>query len=258
MRRLFPLILLLTVAAACSDTPDYVIPKDKMASLMADIYIGEAVVESSPRQWVRDSTRTVLLQSIYARYGVTAEDVDSSMVWYGRNIQSYMEMLTLAEDKLKGRIDEAERQGGASDRVTAAVTVDGDSVDVWTGLRSRRNSPTTPSDYITFNLTPDRNWDRGDRYTLSVKGIGTRMPVSLRLGVEYGDGTVEAQFYKGPGEGVSSVRLVLDSAKTASTVYGSIKYHAAPDEVSYLDSISLVRTRMGDDNNALRRGQLSF
>ena len=49
--------------------------------------------------------------------------------------------------------------------------------------------------------------------------------------------------------------LVLDSAKVASTVYGSIHYAGAKDEVSYLDSITLVRTRGRNDNVRAREGQ---
>ena len=49
--------------------------------------------------------------------------------------------------------------------------------------------------------------------------------------------------------------LVLDSLKTATTVYGYIHYAAAPDEVSYLDSLSLTRTRGLNDNKAARAHQ---
>ena len=54
---------------------------------------------------------------------------------------------------------------------------------------------------------------------------------------------------------MSRLLLVLDSAKVASTVYGTIHYAALPGEVSYLDSITLVRTRGRNDNVAARQGQ---
>lgn len=258
MRYLFPLISLLLLAAACSSTPGYVIPEKKMAALMADIYTGDAVVESSPREWRQDSVRQVLLTSIYRRHGVTAEQVDTSLAWYGHNIQAYMDMCKLTEELLQQRIDEVERQGGHSERVVASVTVDGDSVDVWTGSRTRRNTSLAPSDITTFVLQPDRNWDRGDRYTLSMKGVQTRMPLVMSLTVEYNDGSGETRTYIGPSEGVNSLTLVLDSARNASSVYGMYRYTASPDEVSYLDSIKLYRTRMRPDNNLLRQGQVPF
>lgn len=256
MRHLLPLIMLVLVAASCSRTPGYVIPQDKMAALMADIYTGDAVVESSGRTWMRDSVRQVFLHSIYRRHGVTAEQVDTSLNWYGHNIQAYMDMCKLTEELLQERIDEVETQGGHSDRYVASVTADGDSVDVWTGQRWRRNSLLSPSDFTSFVLTPDRNWDRGDRYILSVKGVGTRGPVTLSMAVDYNDGTTEMRTMTMPPEGRNSIILVLDSAKMASSLYGYIKYQPMSGEVSYLDSISLYRTRMRDNNRQLRAGQI--
>ncbi|MDE6378502.1 MAG: hypothetical protein K2K72_07145, partial [Duncaniella sp.] len=96
------------------------------------------------------------------------------------------------------------------------------------------------------------------RYTLSMKGVQTHMPVRMYLTVEYNDGSGETRSFFGPAEGFNRLTLVLDSARTASSVYGAFRYTPAPGEVSYLDSISLYRTRMRSDNNALRQGQVSF
>lgn len=255
MRRLLFMIMLVFVAASCSRTPGYVIPQKKMAALMADIYTGEAVVGASARTWAHDSVRQVFLHSIYRRHGVTVQQVDTSLYWYGHNIQAYMDMCKLTEELLQKRIEEVENQGGHSDRYVASVTADGDSVDVWNGLRWRRNSSLSPSDFTSFVLSPDRNWDRGDRYHLSVKGIGTRQPMTLSMAVDYNDGTTEMRTVSLPPEGRNTITLVLDSAKMASSIYGYIKYRPMRDEVSYLDSISLYRTRMRDDNRLLREGQ---
>ena len=65
--------------AACSKTPDYVISEDRMASLMADLYMGDAVVENDNRSYRNDSVRKVLIQSVYAKHGVTRHDVDTSL-----------------------------------------------------------------------------------------------------------------------------------------------------------------------------------
>ena len=71
----------------------------------------------------------------------------------------------------------------------------------------------------------------------------------------YNDGTAEYVTLNEGSEGKKSLTLVLDSAKAATTVYGTIHYAPKPGEVSYLDSISVVRTRGRNDNAAARRGQ---
>lgn len=255
MHRLPLIIVALFLLMACSRTPDYVISEKKMAQLMADIYVGDAVVENESRTYRNDSMRKVLMQSIYAKHGVTREQVDTSLYWYGHNIQEYMEMCRLTEEILQKRIEEAERAGGKAERAPRQMSVDGDSVDVWTGIRTRRNTTDIASDFIAFHVSTDKNWERGDRYTLSVKGLNTHKAVTLSLAVDYNDGTTEYKWFNGPADGMNRLLLVLDSAKVASTVYGSIHYAAAPKEVSYLDSITLVRTRGRNDNVRAREGQ---
>lgn len=255
MRRLPLCIIAVLTLVACSRTPGYVIPKDKMASLMADLYLGDAVVEDDYRTWGNDSVRRVLKQSIYAKHRVSAQQVDTSLYWYGHNIQQYMEMATLTEQLLQQRIDKAEMAGSRSDKAPKTLSVDGDSVNVWPGVRTRRNAPGQPSDYMPFLLTTDRNWERGDRYTLQVKGVAARGPLRMDMGVDYNDGTVEFRSMTVPADGMHRLLLVLDSAKVATNVYGTIHYAPQPDEVSYLDSITLVRTRGRNDNVAARAGQ---
>lgn len=255
MRKILYIVVALIVLAACDRTPDYVIPEERMASLMADIYLGDAVVENESKSFGNDSLRKVLKQSIYAKHGVTREDVDTSLYWYGHNIQAYMEMCKRTEEILQARIDEAERAGGKSEKAPRRTSLDGDSVNVWTGVRTRRNSRELVSDFIAFNLSTDKNWERGDRYTLSVKGLNTHRPVTLNMAVEYNDGTTEYRWFTGPAEGMNRLLLVLDSAKVASTLYGTIHYAPDADEVSYLDSIMLVRTRGRNDNVRAREGQ---
>lgn len=255
MRKILFIIVAVTVLAACSRTPGYVIPEERMASLMADIYLGDAVVENDGKSFNTDSLRKVLMQSIYAKHGVTREEVDTSLYWYGHNIQAYMEMSKRTEEMLQARIDEAEKAGGKAEKSPRRTSLDGDSVNVWNGVRTRRNSRELVSDFISFHVSTDKNWERGDRYTLSVKGMNTHRPVTLNMAVDYNDGTTEYRWFTGPAEGMNRLLLVLDSAKVASSLYGTIHYAPASDEVSYLDSISLVRTRGRNDNVRARHGQ---
>lgn len=255
MRNLVLILLSLLIFAGCDSTPDYVIPPKKMAELMADIHTGEAVVESNNRSFPNDSVKKTFMQSIYLKHGVTSQEVDTSLYWYGHNLNKYMDVYNRTIEILENRIAEAERAGGKSDRAPMRVSVDGDSVDIWQGAATRRNSALLPSEYLSFHYSTDKNWERGDRYTINVKPVGTHSPVTLNLAVEYNDGTTEYVSASESGEGMKHLVLVLDSAKVASSVYGSIHYSPFGDEISYLDSISIVRTRGRNDNVRARAGQ---
>lgn len=256
MRKLTFIAILIAIMSACNRTPSGVIGKHNMAALLADIYVGEALVDENYRTYYGDSIRQTLRQSVYMKHGVNSEEVDSSLSWYGRHLEAYMEVCKETEEILQKRIDEAERAGAKADNAPRNVSIDGDSVDLWNGIRMHRNTPLSPSDFMMFQLSTDKNWDRGDRYTLAAKGIHTQQPIHMTMAVDYNDGTTE---YVNSTQMVDNefarLTLVLDSAKVATSVYGNIRYRASNGEISFLDSIQLVRTRGRNDNVSARAGQ---
>lgn len=238
---------------SCHRRPGFVIPPDKMAELMADIHTGEAVVESSS-DFRTDSTRQVLKQSILARHGVTTEQFDTSLYWYGQNIELFMEVNEKTMDILNHRIAEAQKIGNA-DAPRIARTLDGDSVDLWADASMVRVSQNSPSSVITFSLTADRNWERGDAFTLNLKPVRFRSGLMASMAVEYSDGTAEYISRRISGDidnnELKSITLYLDSAKTATNVYGALTSSPLDREVGFIDSISLIRTHHSD--NSLHR-----
>ena len=248
MRRLFPVVASMMVLAACSKTPGYVISEGKMAEIMADLHTGEAVVDANSSTFRKDSVKQAFMQSICMRHGVT-------LYWYGQNIQEYIKVYDKTISILESRIAEAEKAGGKSNDRPRSISLDGDSVNLWHGPASLRNSSNNPSEFLTFTFNTDKNWERGDRYTVSVTPINPRSAVFMTIVATYNDGTAEYVTLNEGSEGKKSLTLVLDSAKAATTVYGTIHYAPKPGEVSYLDSISVVRTRGRNDNAAARRGQ---
>lgn len=255
--RMLPAAVLGALAmAACNSVPDGVIPPDKMAPLLADIYVGEAVVETSQREFRKDTMKLALKQSVLMRHGVTSVEFDSSLYWYGSNLDKFMEVSDEVEKILQERIKEAETRGAQSAVPTRSMSVDGDSVNLWTGPSIRRIYPYVPADYVSVTLFRDKNWERGDRYTLSAKGVMTQAPVTLMLIADYNDGTSEyVSLNTSDNERRQRLTLALDSAKVATELRGFIRYVAPENEVSYIDSISLVRTRGRNDNVKAREGQ---
>lgn len=255
MRRLLPLIATLVILAACSKTPGYVISEGKMAEIMADIHTGEAVVDANGSSFRRDSAKQAFMQSICMRHGVTTQELDTSLYWYGHNLQEYMKVYDKTISILESRIADAEKAGGKSNDGPRSISLDGDSVNLWQGPSTVRNSANNPSEFLAFSFNTDKNWERGDRYTVSVRPINPRSAVFMTLVATYNDGTAEYVTLNEGSEGKKSLTLVLDSAKAATTVYGTIHYAPRKGEISYLDSISVVRTRGRNDNVAARRDQ---
>lgn len=254
------LLLTVILSVACSRRPSGVLSKEDMAQLMADIYMGESVTEANGRTFATDSSRKAFLQSIYAAHGITREEADSSFSWYGYNLEKYMEVYDRAIEILEKRLEKAEDLAGSSAEGIAEMSTNlqGDSVDVWPGLRWRRFSQTMPNDMITFSMNSDQNWENGDVYTLRSKTYDNKGSVLFNITAEYNDGSFEYVSQKMHGEGWHDLTLALDSARRAQRVFGTISYTPAQGEVAFIDSISLIRARWGGHYRSARNSVNAF
>lgn len=241
------------VVAACDSTPDKVLPPDDMASLMADMYVAESVTDVNRSQFYTggdDSLRKVLKQSVLARHGVTQEVLDSSFMYYGRNLDKYVEVhdriIAILEERMS-HADAAMARAGASQA--------GDSVNTWPGAPQMVISRRSPSQTLMFSLTPDDNWQKGDYYQWSIKTLNMRMPSQWTLAVDYPGGITECINGQFQGEGLNQLKLYTDSTRIPSRVYGSLITNPAEGEVIYLDSITLTRKRVDRENYRMRHRQ---
>lgn len=259
-RLIICLIALVAVLSSCSTRPDGVLSQEEMAQLLADIHTAEGVVESNGRGYSTDSAKRVLRQSVYARHGVSSEVVDSSLSWYGYNMEKYVEVYDRVIEILEERVELAQEKAGASTGTTTDMTItfEGDSVDVWTGVKYRRLAENMPADFITFNLSSDANWEKGDVYTLRGKFFDIKEPVEVTLAAEYADGTFDYVTRYFNGDGWHDAKIVLDSIKNARYVYGVAKYNPLKAQVAFVDSISLYRTRYNGTLRDMRDSQSHF
>ncbi len=236
---LISIVLLIMIVIGCNSTPDYVIPPEKMARVLADIHIGESVAEINRSDYREDSLKKALKQSIYIKHGITAEDVDTSFVWYGHHIEEYIKVYDQVIEILEKDIKHI---GTLADDVQ--ITVAGDSADAWNGIRHYILSHESPNEYISFSINKDDNWDKGDRYQWQMKMFNNRSLLSWSLFADYEDGTTEYCNEIGKGEGWNEISLIADSTKVATRIYGVARVDLVPGERVFIDSISLIRTRL--------------
>lgn len=243
---------------SCSQTPSGMIGEEKMAHILADIHKAEVVAETNSRAYT-DSLKRVLRQSVYAKYGVTQAQVDTSLSWYGYNMKKYMDVYDRSIEILEKDLADARESAASSTAVSDInITFDGDSVDVWTAERMRRFSTNSPSNIIEFTMTRDQFWEKGDAYTLRPKMVGFRGPLEVTMAVEYVDGSVNFVERQLNGDGWQSVTLLVDTIKDTRSVYGTIAYKPHMGETAFLDSIQLYRTRKAPYHNEFRPAQRFF
>lgn len=252
-RRLAAAVLLALTLGACSHTPEMVLGKEKMARLMADMELAEALgMDRRLGEFYTDSSRLELRRAVLAKHKINEAVLDSSLRWYGRNLPEFLEVIdradTILGDSMRA-LDEMQQ--------LAATSAAGDSVNLWSLAPSAVFARTEPSDFVAFAVDADSTWRRGDVFTLEFALDNATTPLSTTLGVDYGNRarlteTITERFYPGDRRRFE-LTLQLDSNISAKRVFGYFFLPAAEGERAFADSIRLVRTRLVPDSyNHLR------
>ena len=80
--------------------PSKVLSDDEMASLVADLEIAEGYVQT---QTLGDRDGDRLVEYVIEKHGVSREEFDSTMAWYGRNVDVYYDIIPKVEQQLEQR-----------------------------------------------------------------------------------------------------------------------------------------------------------
>ncbi len=229
-----------------------------MAEVMADMYIAESVVEMNRHQYVTDSSRRMLKQSVLAMHGYNSDDFDTSMVWYGHNYSQYVDVF----DRTIKILEKKSAQAGTA-LMEANASFFGDSVDVWTGAPFLKVSSRDPSKYVKFEIECDENSEPGDIYTWRVKLVDDQArSVRWFMLANYSDSTTEYLNSSTSSMGWNEMTFVTDSTRNLTDMGGY--FEIVPDgdrdldkiKDIWLDSISLVRKRVNSEMYETNRYKL--
>lgn len=249
----FSVIALLAVTA-CTGVPDHVVQPDVMAELLADLNVAESAVDMSLGKYPSDSSRQAVKQAVLARYGVSTKMLDTSFMWYGAHIDKLMDIYDRSAEILQERLD----KNDALAANMAALSVSGDSVDVWSASRRYMFTPLSSSQSLAFSYDADGNWEKGDDYTWRVKMIGPSSSAMFTLVAAYADGATEVLNTSVSNEGWQETRFFTDSTRTVRRLYGLLKVEPPRGAALYLDSVQLVRKRLDKERYSQRYRQRMY
>ncbi len=85
-------LLATTLLAACSKVPDGILSEKKMQGVLTDMLLAEAMVNVDYNTYKSDTMKLALYESVFRKHDITQAVYDSSLVWYGRNLDIYMEV----------------------------------------------------------------------------------------------------------------------------------------------------------------------
>lgn len=242
MNKLFKtvLVVLAVAAASCNRVPDGVIKPEAMARLMADIRVADAVVNVNGADYRNRASREALRKAVFDRHGVTEAEFDSSLVWYGHNIGRYQDVTDRSIEILEERLEIA-----GSKATEAAMSIAGDSVDVWEKPRVYTFNEKSPTHFLTFSLETDRNWESGDVYTWRARFVVPPTKADWAITAHYDDGVVEIlqSSVKSSAPGKHEITFFTDSTRRADYISGWLEVEQPGHRPVVIDSVSLVRRR---------------
>lgn len=230
------LLILMTLLGGCDKRPKGTLSENDMVDLLTDIELAHAyrsVSGVSPDRKEKEA----LTAAVLAKHNVSQEQLDSSVAYYGRNIDEYYKLYQQVENNLRAR----------SGRLEEAISED----DIWPYSRFAAFMKGQISDGIVFSFPAD-NIDPGSSLDWKMH-LSSHEAVEAILGVEYDNGTTSIARTKTLANNNSlSVSLTTDTAYVAKRIFGSafVSGNAAPlwaDSIKLLkneyDSLNYLRTR---------------
>ena len=277
LSRLISLALLIALLLSCDKTPGGVMSVNEMADLIVDLQLAEAYIDTHNADFESDSSRQVIKQSIFKKHGITQQEYDSSLVWYAHNMEDYTKAYDKAIGKLQSRYDKLEKKGGngqeeeiidpgmpthdatprnAGPKLTnLSRDAHGDTIDMWQDQRSFMLTQGYGRGFITFDLPPDAEKQRGDRYQLAYKLTRGGNEFKVSLNVDYTDGSTH-QISRGTNnDGWVMIDIQSDTARQVRRVYGYVSYDMKRAHTAYVDSLMLMRTHLSLSNYGLIHAQ---
>lgn len=227
------LILSGLLASGCKEKKEKVLSEKEMVDLIVDLKLAEAYANTQLNGPNPSEQRRELAKSVLAQHNVTQEQLDTTLGWYGRNLDEYAELYEKVDKRLLQK-----RKKLMKDTEGDLANKEGDNFWAY-GKNGIISSLGNNDGWIISLSDPDLN--RGDKleWTMHINNAST--PLVGVLGVDYDDGTSEAVSTYFTNRQHIELSLQTDTGKTAQRIYGTLRLKKSDSTPLFADSIALRR-----------------
>ena len=103
LRRYGVALLTAALLVSCSKVPDGILSEKEMKAVLIDMQLAEAMISTDSKKYSDDAEKEALYQSVFRKHKIEQAVYDSSLVWYGRNLDVYMQVYDLVLAELNER-----------------------------------------------------------------------------------------------------------------------------------------------------------
>lgn len=184
--------------------------------------LAEAYMQSHP-----GANRDALVADVVKKHGLSQAEFDSTMAWYGRNLDDYYELYARVDKELERRKLSSGGKKGLEHQAS----------DLWPYSRMAMVSPQSALDGFSFSV-PTSELKRGEQVEMKMRFRGGASGTSV-LGVEYSDGSTSFIHRRLSGSRNLSMKLITDSARNVNRVFGNLLLDRSSIPL-WIDSISMI------------------
>lgn len=218
-------MVMLMMIISCSDRPKEVLSEKKMVDLMIDMELTEAYTQQIS---TTNENRKKLGERVLASHGVSRETLDTTLAWYGRNLDEYAALFEKVDkgiNKRKEKLIEIREENPT------------EYLNVWPYSSHIVLSDQSSNDALIFSLT-NPGINRGEKVAFSFHLPNLNSGKGL-LGVDYSDGTGEVMSTNFSSKPHVEFDFQSDSARIVERVYGTVLFKEREKYPVYLDSIKM-------------------
>lgn len=199
--------------SACVQRPDHVLSDSKMISVVADMELAEAYVQINPDGSFDSDMKPALVEYIIKKHGISRQDFDSTMAWYGRNPDNYIELYTKVDKEISRRRVESLGTRGEEH-------VQNSESDLWPYTRMGYITNFADGNAIRFSM-PVSDIDKGSALEWRMRMRGSASG-SILLGVEYDNGSSGFITRNLTSSKSVTIKLQTDTAMKIKRVFGNM------------------------------------
>lgn len=220
------IVPVIMIVVSCGNRPSNVLSEKKMVSLLADMEMAEAYVNTQGSS--SNDERVEMGKRVLELHGVSEETLDTTLAWYGRNMDKYSELFDKVDAELLKRKKKYVQDEGL-------ILVESDNL--WPYSKHLVMSPLSGSDSFVFSFI-NAELDKGDILDFS---FYMPNPTNMKgtLGVEYSDGYGDAVVSNFSNKKKIQMELQTDTSRKVMRIFGTMHIKDVKDLPLYLDSISL-------------------
>ena len=127
-----------------------VLSEKQMEDVLFDIHIADAAIGDNYRDFSNEGKKRELYAGVFKKHGITQEQFDTSLVWYGRHLDKYLDIYsnldkryTVLADSINAKIEHQNKP---------AILSDSNRIYLWKRSEAFTLTPLFGKNIIDFNL----------------------------------------------------------------------------------------------------------